>query len=63
MARSEQGKSQEMLIIMRVKESGESEGSIVIIEIRGANKINILLRESGQTSTGSFLTRIFDYFE
>jgi hypothetical protein len=53
------GKPQGKLKAVRVKESGESEGRPVIGRIGVEPPGEIIPRESGQTSTGSFFTREF----
>jgi hypothetical protein len=49
-----------MLMEVRVEECGESEGRPVMGWIGVESKDNIIPRESGQTSTGSFFTKEFD---
>jgi len=45
---------------MRVEDGGESERRLVMRRIEVAPNGNITSRESGQTSTGSFITREFE---
>lgn len=47
-------------MVVRVKDDGESEGRAVMARIRVAPLGNITLRESGQTSVWSLLTRELD---
>src|SRR3546814_3022435 len=51
------GRPQGMLLVMRVKECGESECRPVMGRIGVEPQGNIIPRESGQTSTWSFSTR------
>lgn len=59
-SRRREGRSQDLLIAWLAEEEGESERCSVTEWIGVAEKSNITLRESGQTSLWSFSARTFD---